>query len=235
MLPVQCGIVHGLRHGGVEVVETMTPEFAYFRAFGRSAGPDFFGLGVMIWQFGEFELDSVAFRLTDRKGATIPIQPKAFRVLECLVRNAPDVVSREQLQKEVWGHSELCVSALSQVIHEIRRALDDDASQPVIIGTRHGEGYFLLIQPKSRAPGPRRSLSVRNPAFWRIARFVLVGLLCLLVGGGIGYALKSCPADQQRPDEPSPDLFGAVPSADQPENRCVAFQTDRLDDQTGRI
>jgi len=189
----------------------------------------------MIWQFGEFELDSVAFRLADRNGAAIPIQPKAFRVLECLVRNAPNVVSREQLQKEVWGHSELCVSALSQVIHEIRRALDDDASQPAIIGTRHGEGYCLLIHPKSRAPGPRRTFTDRNPGFWRVARFVLVGLLCLLAGIGIGYALKSCPVEEQRSDEPSSDLFGAVSPDGGSEIGRMAHQSSPPDRETGRI
>ncbi|MGB0513850.1 MAG: winged helix-turn-helix domain-containing protein [Wenzhouxiangellaceae bacterium] len=165
----------------------------------------------MIWQFGEFELDSVAFRLTDRKGVAVPIQPKAFRVLECLVRNAPEVVSRDQLQKEVWGHSELCVSALSQVIHEIRRALDDDASQPAIIGTRHGEGYFLLIQPETRGATATRTLSVRGPAFWNMLRIVIFGLAFLLVGIGIGFALKTCPVGEEAPVEPSADLFGAVP------------------------
>ncbi len=106
----------------------------------------------MFWRFSNFMLDSVGRRLLDRDGQLIPIQPKAFRVLEVLVRDAPNVVSREELLIQVWGHSEFSISCLSQAIREIRRALGDDANQPTIIGTQHGTGYFLLVQPQTDEP-----------------------------------------------------------------------------------
>lgn len=115
----------------------------------------------MIWRFGDFVLDSTRFRLMRRDGSVVGIQPKAFKVLEILVRNAPNVVSRQDLLTEAWGHCELSVSALSQSIHEIRRALCDDAIMPTYIGTRHGEGYFLLVET-AVLKGPK--------AFWSIAK-----------------------------------------------------------------
>ncbi len=103
----------------------------------------------MVWQFSHFMLDSVGRRLLDQSGQPIPIQPKAFRVLEVLVRHAPEVVSREELLVQVWGHSEFSISCLSQAIREIRRALGDDANQPSIIGTQHGAGYYLLVEAQA--------------------------------------------------------------------------------------
>ncbi len=122
------------------------------------------GKESLYWQFSNFKLDSIGRKLFDHEGNIVPIQPKAFRVLEVLVRDAPRVVSREELLLKVWGHSEFSISCLSQAIREIRRALGDHAHQPSIIGTEHGTGYFLLVQPQAeqsmasdQAPGHRLS------------------------------------------------------------------------------
>ena len=51
--------------------------------------------------FGEFELQ-VGARTLLRDGNRIPLGSKAFEVLTCLVINAGDVVTKEQLLKTVW-------------------------------------------------------------------------------------------------------------------------------------
>ncbi|MEX0915950.1 MAG: winged helix-turn-helix domain-containing protein, partial [Wenzhouxiangellaceae bacterium] len=164
----------------------------------------------MIWRFGEFTLDSVRHKLLARNGSVIPIQPKAFRVLECLVRNAPEVVSREQLLTEVWGHSELCVSALSQAIREIRRALDDNASLPTIIGTRHGAGYFLLVEAQ-RVPDGRRWW---KPVPWIIPpvplRNMFIASAFLLAGLYGGTLWQQQNADQGMVDPEKFDHYDAL-------------------------
>ena len=143
----------------------------------------------MIWRFGDFYLDSVRFRLIDRIGRDVAIQPKAFKALECLIRNAPNVVSRQQLLEEVWGHSELCVNTLSQTIHEIRRALSEDANRPVIVGTRHGEGYFLLVDAEQLAWRELSSVTAKRVLVRQRVIQLLIHLLCLAGGILIGMYL----------------------------------------------
>lgn len=164
----------------------------------------------MIWRFGEFTLDSVRYKLLARNGSIIPIQPKAFRVLECLVRNAPEVVPREQLLTEVWGHSELCVSALSQAIREIRRALNDDASLPSIIGTRHGAGYFLLVEAQPVPDGRRWWKSAR----WTVAplplRSIFIASAFLLAGLYGGTLWQRQNANETVVDSEQFDRYGGL-------------------------
>ncbi|MDT8449428.1 MAG: winged helix-turn-helix domain-containing protein [Wenzhouxiangellaceae bacterium] len=108
----------------------------------------------MRWEIGDFVLDSARRELLDREDCPIALRPQAFRVLEYLVRRAPDVVARDDLLNEVWGHHALSISGVAQAIREIRRALGDDASQPRLIGTRHGYGYQLLVRPRRQEPDP---------------------------------------------------------------------------------
>ncbi|HMB39825.1 MAG TPA: winged helix-turn-helix domain-containing protein [Wenzhouxiangellaceae bacterium] len=98
----------------------------------------------MRYTFDRFELDPELHRLTGADNRQITLRPQAFKVLEYLVRRAPSVVSRDELLKGVWGHNALSASGVAQAIREIRRALDDDATQPHIVATRHGCGYQVV-------------------------------------------------------------------------------------------
>jgi tetratricopeptide (TPR) repeat protein len=143
----------------------------------------------MFWQFSNFMLDSIGHRLLDRDGQLIPIQPKAFRVLEVLVRDAPNVVSREELLVEVWGHSEFSISCLSQAIREIRRALGDDANQPAIIGTQHGTGYFLLVKPEAgEPPEADNAVAHRNGGALAYTLIAGAGLFMVLIASLIVFS-----------------------------------------------
>jgi len=73
------------------------------------------------------------------------MRPQATRVLECLLRHAPDLVSKKDLLNEVWGHEALSESGVAQAIREIRKTLNEQASDPDIVGTRHGCGYYRAL------------------------------------------------------------------------------------------
>jgi DNA-binding response OmpR family regulator len=66
-------------------------------------------------------------------------------VLEFLMLNPQEVISRERLLDEVWGWSDaLETRAVDIRIAEIRKVLDEASEQPRYIETVIGQGYRFL-------------------------------------------------------------------------------------------
>jgi DNA-binding winged helix-turn-helix (wHTH) protein len=76
-----------------------------------------------------------------RENQPIPVTPKAFETLLALVRHSHDVVSKEQLLKEVWPDSFVEESNLSQNIFMLPKALGDIAENRQYTVTLPGRGY----------------------------------------------------------------------------------------------
>jgi eukaryotic-like serine/threonine-protein kinase len=76
-----------------------------------------------------------------RGNEPVPVTPKAFETLLVLVRRSRDVVSKEELLKEVWPDSFVEESNLSQNIFLLRKALGDTAENRQYIVTLPGRGY----------------------------------------------------------------------------------------------
>jgi DNA-binding winged helix-turn-helix (wHTH) protein len=91
-------------------------------------------------QFGAFTLDDETRQLT-RGGRTIHLTPKAFELLEALVTERPKVLSKKVLQERLWPDTFVAEANLSNLVAEIREALDDRARAPRFIRTAHGFGY----------------------------------------------------------------------------------------------
>jgi DNA-binding winged helix-turn-helix (wHTH) protein/TolB-like protein len=85
-------------------------------------------------QLCELRRDDEAQRLTH----------KGMAVLCRLAEAAGGVVSKEALVEAVWEGAYTSDEALSAVIYELRRALDDDARRPRFIETIRKSGYRLV-------------------------------------------------------------------------------------------
>jgi eukaryotic-like serine/threonine-protein kinase len=94
----------------------------------------------IVYEFGPFRMDPVKQTLL-RENANVPVPPKAFETLLVLVRRSRDVVSKEELLKEVWPDSFVEESNLSQNIFLLRKALGDTAENRQYIVTLPGRGY----------------------------------------------------------------------------------------------
>ena len=78
-------------------------------------------------------------------GKPVSLTTRALAMLEFLMLNPSEIVSRERLLDEVWGWSStLETRAVDIRIGEIRKVLDDDPNQPRFIETVVGEGYRFL-------------------------------------------------------------------------------------------
>jgi DNA-binding response OmpR family regulator len=79
----------------------------------------------------------------DRAGMDIELNPIGLKLLRCLMETSPNVVSRADLEKEVWGEEMPDSDSLRVHIHSLR-AMIDKPFQSKMIQTRHGIGYRLV-------------------------------------------------------------------------------------------
>jgi DNA-binding response OmpR family regulator len=87
----------------------------------------------------------------ERAGRPIDLTPKEFTLLEYLMRNAEQVVSRAMITEKVWGYSFDSYSNLIDVhINHLRKKMDR-GFDPKLIHTVKGVGYFLGRRETSAA------------------------------------------------------------------------------------
>jgi heavy metal response regulator len=79
----------------------------------------------------------------ERGGSPIELTPKEFSLLEYLMRNAEQVVSRAMITEKVWGYNFDSYSNLIDVhINHLRKKMDRDF-EPKLIHTVKGVGYYF--------------------------------------------------------------------------------------------
>jgi DNA-binding response OmpR family regulator len=82
--------------------------------------------------------------LTVQRGETdIELNPIGLKLLRCLMEASPNVVSRTELEKEVWGEEMPDSDSLRVHIHSLRSMIDKPFNSKMI-QTRHGIGYRLV-------------------------------------------------------------------------------------------
>jgi DNA-binding winged helix-turn-helix (wHTH) protein/Tol biopolymer transport system component len=94
----------------------------------------------IVYEFGPFRMDPDKQVLL-RERDPVAVTPKAFEILLALVRRSRDVVSKEELLKEVWPDTIVEESNLSQNIFLLRKALGDTGENRQYIVTLPGRGY----------------------------------------------------------------------------------------------
>src|SRR6476620_4912414 len=100
------------------------------------------------YEFGPFRVN-VSQRVLTRDGEVIALTPKTMEVLLLLLRNAGELVGKDELMKEVWPDSFVEEGNLNQSIFRLRRALDDSRSKARYIETVVRRGYRFIAPLKS--------------------------------------------------------------------------------------
>lgn len=105
----------------------------------RAAGADVAETALRV---ADLEMDLLARRVT-RGTRPIELQPREFRLLECLMRNAGSVVTRTMLLENVWDyHFDPQTNVIDVHISRLRRKVDRDFEKP-LIHTIRGAGYVI--------------------------------------------------------------------------------------------
>jgi hypothetical protein len=110
--------------------------------------------------FGPFTLN-LETRQLSRGGTDIHLSTKAFDLLAMLVRERPHVLSKADLQQRLWPETFVAEANLSNLIAEVRHALDDSPREPRYVRTVHRVGYAFCADVPAAPPGGRVP-----PAFW---------------------------------------------------------------------
>jgi hypothetical protein len=71
----------------------------------------------------------------------IHLEPKAFELLSALVEARPKALSKAELQESLWPGTFVAEANLSNLVAEIRAALNDPARAPKFVRTVHRFGY----------------------------------------------------------------------------------------------
>jgi DNA-binding winged helix-turn-helix (wHTH) protein len=96
-------------------------------------------------RFGPFTLNLDTRQLA-RGGDGIHLSTKAFDLLAILVAERPNVLSKDALQHRLWPDTFVAEANLSNLIGEIRAALDDSPREPAYIRTVHRVGYAFCAE-----------------------------------------------------------------------------------------
>ena len=88
----------------------------------------------------QYNLDTLSVK---RQGREIHLNPIGLKLLQCLMEASPNVVSRAELEMEVWGEEMPDSDSLRVHIHTLRSAIDKPFNSSMI-QTRHGIGYRLV-------------------------------------------------------------------------------------------
>lgn len=96
----------------------------------------------MILEVADLKLDRLKRKVT-RGGQKINLQPREFRLLEYLMSNAGQVVTRTMLLEKVWEyHFDPQTNVIDVHISRLRSKIDKDFDPP-LIHTERGAGYSL--------------------------------------------------------------------------------------------
>jgi DNA-binding response OmpR family regulator len=93
-------------------------------------------------RFADLTMDFVKHEVW-RSGTRLRLTRTEFSILECLMRAAGRVVTRDHLLNTVWGDRELCDNNLDVFIRFLRNKVDLP-DHPKLIHTERGIGYKLL-------------------------------------------------------------------------------------------
>jgi TolB-like protein/DNA-binding winged helix-turn-helix (wHTH) protein/Tfp pilus assembly protein PilF len=133
-------------------------------------------------RFGAFELDRRAGELR-KDGLRVRLQEQPLRILDALLSDPGEPVTREELRKRLWPDDTFVDfdNGLNRAINRLRAALGDDAGHPRFVETLERRGYRFIAPvvfedaptPPGKRPAPRLPL----PA----------ALLAVVVVAGIVY------------------------------------------------
>jgi len=150
-------------------------------------------------RFAAFEVDLRSGELR-KSGVKVRLQDQPFRVLRVLLDHAGEVVTREELQRQIWP-SDTFVDfdrGLNNAVKRLREALGDEADTPRYIETVPKRGYRFVgalrpdtpsqagaeqsVAPPSR-PGSRTT--------WK--RAVAVALAALALAAVLWFLFRTAP------------------------------------------
>ena len=123
------------------------------------------------YRFGGFEADAATGELR-RQGVRVRIHAQPFQVLIMLMERQGEVVSREEISKELWPDGTFVdyEHGVNSAVNRVREALGDKANSPRFVETLARKGYRFVAPVERIVAGEAdedvRSGEVVERRFW---------------------------------------------------------------------
>ncbi|PKO15068.1 MAG: DNA-binding response regulator [Chloroflexi bacterium HGW-Chloroflexi-10] len=139
-------IVHGLDVGADDyITKPFSPRQLMARVYAvlRRSNQE---LPASCRQVGNVQLDLDRQVLMVADQTPIPLTTLECRLIDCLMRNAGQVVNAEIIIDYVWGTQDGNKEMVRQLVHRLRKKVENDPTEKTIIENIPGLGYSLRIQ-----------------------------------------------------------------------------------------
>ncbi|HEY8020470.1 MAG TPA: winged helix-turn-helix domain-containing protein [Thermoanaerobaculia bacterium] len=155
-----------------------------------------------VLRFDRFEFHPHSGELISH-GSRVRLEPQPAKVLAALASRPGQLVSRDELQREIWSADTFVdfERGLNYCVRRIRSALDDSAAAPRFIETLPKRGYRFLAavdragsaQPAAEPPpldvAPRAAGGRRA-----VRRLAPIAAALLVAGAAVALSMRSSPA-----------------------------------------
>jgi DNA-binding winged helix-turn-helix (wHTH) protein/tetratricopeptide (TPR) repeat protein len=134
-------------------------------------------------RFGAFEIDAGNGELR-KGGVSLKIHPQPFRVLVLLAEHPGQTVTREEIQRSLWGDNTFVdfERGINFCINQIRVTLGDDAEKPKYIETLPRRGY-RFVAPVAGYEDKKPTLRLATLRF--ALPLTVIGVVAALTAGGL--------------------------------------------------
>jgi DNA-binding winged helix-turn-helix (wHTH) protein/Tol biopolymer transport system component len=116
-----------------------------------------------MYRFGLFEAD-LEFGTLTRQGTPVKLQEQPFRILALLLESSGEILTRDELRKNVWPDGTYVEfdGSLNTALMKLRAALNDSADNPRFIETVPRKGYrFIAPVEVSKFESPAITTAIR--------------------------------------------------------------------------
>ncbi|MEN8712406.1 MAG: winged helix-turn-helix domain-containing protein, partial [Arenicellales bacterium] len=153
---------------------------------------------ISTFTVGDYRVEPAALRVIGND-QTSRLEPRAMQLLVYFAIHAGRVISRTELEQQVWQGRVVGEDALTNSISKLRRILGDNARQPHIIETVPKTGYRLIAgvqwldKQDAETPIDADSIAIESrrkkstPGLW----FVVIAMLAIAVAGWFFYSTRT--------------------------------------------
>jgi DNA-binding response OmpR family regulator len=97
-----------------------------------------------VHRFGDLEINFKKY-YARKKGRPLKLSPREYELLRCFIGRQGEIISREELLKQIWGYDSYPdTRTVDAHIAKLRRKIEDKPEEPKLIVTVHGMGYKFL-------------------------------------------------------------------------------------------
>lgn len=126
---------------------------------------------------------SPAEGILSRNGEIVHLEPKVMEVLVYFASRSGEVITREELETDVWRGAVVGYDAVTKTVIKLRKALQDDARHPRCIATIPKKGYQLIAPVLFSADGgnPVTHVTISSKTLTRQPAKRKAGLISLVL------------------------------------------------------